>query len=65
MDALNISWQIIAPIIVLQLILMLAALIVCLRAEETNGPKWMWVLIILFGQMLGSVAFFIAGRRNV
>jgi hypothetical protein len=61
----DIPWAIIAPIIVLQFILMGAALISCLRSEETNGPKWMWALIIISVGIFGPVAFFVAGRRNV
>ncbi|GKU76152.1 PLDc N-terminal domain-containing protein [Paenibacillus sp. L3-i20] len=55
---------IVAPIIVIQLILMIIALVLCVKAEETKGPKMMWVLIIIFGQLFGSIAFFIFGRRS-
>ncbi|OBZ08526.1 MULTISPECIES: PLD nuclease N-terminal domain-containing protein [Bacillales] len=55
---------IVAPIIVIQLILMVIALILCMKAESTRGPKWMWALIIIFGNIIGPIAFFIAGRRN-
>jgi hypothetical protein len=55
---------IIAPIIVVQLILVVIALVLCAKAESTNGPKLMWVLIILFVNIFGPIAFFIAGRRN-
>ncbi len=60
----EINWQLVAPIIVLQVILMVAALVSCLRQEETNGPKWMWVLIILFVNLLGAILYFILGRKN-
>lgn len=60
----EISWPIIAPILVLQLILVITALTMCIRAEKTNGPKWMWVLLIVFVSLLGPVAFFVAGRRD-
>lgn len=60
----DIPWGIVAPIIALQIVLMTAALITCLRSEKTNGPKWMWVLIILFVSLFGPVAFFVAGRRD-
>ncbi|OME71567.1 transcriptional regulator [Paenibacillus sp. FSL A5-0031] len=55
---------IIAPIIVIQLILMVIALVMCAKAESTRGPKLMWVLIIIFVNIFGPIAFFIAGRRN-
>lgn len=55
---------IIAPIIVIQLILMTVALVLCAKAESTRGPKWIWVLTIIFVNLFGPIAFFIAGRRN-
>ncbi|WNR45398.1 PLD nuclease N-terminal domain-containing protein [Paenibacillus roseipurpureus] len=60
----DINWAILSPIIILQLLLMVVALINCLRAERTNGPKWMWTLIILFISLLGPIAYFVFGRRN-
>jgi len=56
--------MIIAPIAALQLLLAILALVVCIRAEETRGPRWMWVLIILFGSLIGSILFFTLGRRS-
>ncbi|GGG09234.1 PLD nuclease N-terminal domain-containing protein [Paenibacillus abyssi] len=57
-------WTIIAPLAGLQFLLAIIALVACARAESTRGPKWMWVLIILFVNLLGPIAFFVAGRRN-
>lgn len=61
----DIPWGIIAPVIVLQFVLMVVALIACVRAEQTNGPKWLWVIIIVCISIFGPVAFFVAGRRNL
>lgn len=55
---------IIAPIIVIQLILMIIALIQCAKAEETRGPKIMWVLIIIFVNLIGPIAFLLFGKRR-
>lgn len=55
---------VIAPILVLQLILMITALVSCIREEKTNGPKWLWILIILFINLIGPVLYFVIGRRN-
>ncbi|RJX38641.1 PLDc_N domain-containing protein [Paenibacillus pinisoli] len=52
------------PLIILQLILMIIALVLCVKTEETRGPKLMWVLIIIFGQLIGPIAFFLFGRRQ-
>lgn len=60
----NISWEILAPIIGLQLILMTVALVSCVKEEETNGPKWLWILIIVCINLIGPVLYFILGRKR-
>ena len=60
----EVNWSLVAPLIVLQVILMIAALVSCMKQEETNGPKWMWVLIILFVNLLGPILYFVMGRKN-
>jgi hypothetical protein len=60
----GIPWGAIAPILVLQLILMITALVSCIREEKTNGPKWLWILIILIINLIGPVLYFVVGRRN-
>ena len=60
----EVNWSLVAPLIVLQVILMIAALVSCIKQEETNGPKWMWVLIILFVNLLGPILYFVMGRKN-
>ncbi|WP_173918822.1 PLD nuclease N-terminal domain-containing protein [Halobacillus sp. Marseille-Q1614] len=53
-----------APVIAIQLILMVIAIVSLIKAEYTNGPKWVWALIILFINILGPIAYFIFGRRD-
>ncbi len=60
----EIPWAAIAPILILQLILMITALVSCIKEETTNGPKWLWILVILFIQLIGPVLYFVIGRRN-
>lgn len=60
----EIPWGAIAPIIVIQLLLMITALVSCIREEKTNGPKWIWILLILFISIIGPVLYFVVGRRN-
>ena len=60
----EIPWGAIAPILVLQLILMIIALVSCIREVKTNGPKWLWIPIILFISLIGPVLYFVIGRRN-
>lgn len=58
------TFMLILPIIVIQLILVIVALIDLVRTEETNGSKWMWLLIILFVSLFGPILYFIIGRRS-
>lgn len=59
-----ISWKLLAPVLVLQLVLVVTALVSCVRAEETNGPKWLWIILILFVNLLGPILYFVLGRRT-
>lgn len=60
----NIPWGLIAPLLILQLILAVVAIIDIVRIHETRGPKWMWIVISLFVNTLGPIAYFIFGRKN-
>ncbi|WP_245829132.1 PLD nuclease N-terminal domain-containing protein [Salipaludibacillus agaradhaerens] len=60
----EINWTLFIPIIALQFILVLIALIDCARQEKTNGPKWLWVLIIIAVNLLGPILYFIFGRSQ-
>lgn len=52
------------PIALLQLGLMVAALIDLTKREKTKGPKWVWILVIVFGEIIGSIVYFIFGREE-
>lgn len=60
----EIPWALIAPLLGLQLILSIVALIDIARSYETNGPKWVWVIVSLFVSMIGPIVYFIFGRKN-
>jgi hypothetical protein len=61
----QINWAIVAPILVLSVLLMTIALIDCIRSEQANGPKWLWILIIIFINIIGPVLYFVFGRGRV
>ncbi|GGM29975.1 hypothetical protein GCM10011351_15120 [Paraliobacillus quinghaiensis] len=56
--------QLLAPIIILELILAIVGVIAWFKTENTNGPRWLWLLIIIFITILGPILFFIIGRRQ-
>lgn len=62
MDKVN--WGLIWPLLALQVLLAVIGLISLARAEKVRGPKWVWIIILLFGNVLGSVAYFTVGRRE-
>ncbi|EKN65589.1 putative negative regulator of sigma Y YxlE [Neobacillus bataviensis LMG 21833] len=64
MDSLAGYIPIIAPILVIQLILLIVAIIDLVKIEKTNGPKWLWALIILFINIIGPILYFVIGRRT-
>jgi len=54
----------IIPLLLIQLGLMIAALIDLYKREATRGPKWMWVVIIIFVNMIGPIVYFVVGREE-
>lgn len=60
----DINWALVAPLIVIQLILLVVALIDLIRIRSTNGPKWLWALVIIFFNVIGPIVYFIFGRKS-
>ena len=52
------------PLFLIQLGLMIAALVDLIKREKTKGPKWMWVIIIVFVNMIGPIVYFVVGRED-
>lgn len=60
----TINWAFVTPILVIQLILLAIALTDCLRSKNVNGPKWLWVIVIVFFSLIGPVLYFVLGRKR-
>jgi Phospholipase_D-nuclease N-terminal len=55
----------IIPIVLIQLILMIVALVDLVRREKVRGlPKWAWALIIILGELIGPIIYLIVGREE-
>jgi DMSO reductase anchor subunit len=54
----------IIPLVLLQLTLMIVALVDLIRREKTRGPKWIWMIVIIFGELIGPIIYFIFGRED-
>ena len=52
----------IIPVLLVQLGLMIYCLLDLSRREKTKGPKWMWVLLIVLGELIGPVLYLVVGR---
>ena len=62
MEFITNNLPLLIPIILIQLTLVVFALADLLRREYTRGPKWVWVLVILFVNMIGPIIYFLVGR---
>ncbi|PKR76949.1 transcriptional regulator [Halalkalibacillus sediminis] len=56
--------QLLIPVVILQLVLAIVALVNLIKSDSVNGPKWVWALIILLINVIGPIIYFIFGRRN-
>jgi DMSO reductase anchor subunit len=52
------------PLILIQLGLMAFCLVDLARREHTRGPKWMWALIIILGELIGPIVYLVVGRQE-
>jgi drug/metabolite transporter (DMT)-like permease len=64
MEILQKYLPLLIPLIVVQLALMIVALLDILKREKTRGPKWLWILIVVFGEMIGPIVYFVVGREE-
>lgn len=60
----SINFAVIAPILVINLLLVTIALVDLIKRPQTNGPKFIWVLVILFISTIGPILYFIFGRKE-
>jgi hypothetical protein len=52
------------PLFLIQLVLMFFALLDLYRRESTRGPKWVWILVIIFVNTIGPIIYFVLGREE-
>jgi hypothetical protein len=62
MDTILKYLPLLIPLIVVQLGLMVFCLIDLSRRVQVKGPKWLWAILIIFGELIGPVAYLIVGR---
>lgn len=52
------------PLIFLDIILIVVGIFAWLKTDHTNGPRWLWLCIIIFITVIGPILFFTIGRRQ-
>lgn len=53
------------PIIIIQLILQIVALIHIIKHPKYRlGNRTFWILVVLFGQIIGPVIYFVLGKEE-
>ena len=52
------------PLIVIQLILDVIAILDLAKRPKTRGPKWIWLIIILLVSTIGPIIYFVVGREE-
>ena len=63
----RVDWLLlIAPLLAIQLALIIVALRDLFRPERRvrGGAKWIWVLVIVFLELLGPLIYFTVGRED-
>ena len=52
-------------LVVVELVLLVSALVSLVRrpAEALNGPRWLWVVVIVFINTIGPIVYFLFGRK--
>jgi hypothetical protein len=53
-----------APLVVIQLALIILGLVDLVRRERTRGPKWAWALVIVLFSLIGPIVYFLLGREE-
>jgi hypothetical protein len=55
----------IIPLVLLQLILLIVALLDLSKRQKVRWiPKWGWAIIIILGELIGPILYFIIGREE-
>jgi len=57
-------WVVLGLALVLQISLMIWALVDVIKRADARirGPKWLWIVIILLGELIGSIVYLVFAR---
>ena len=59
-------WALLAPLILLELLLVVFALVDIIRRDprQVRGNKAIWILVIILVGTIGPICYFIVGRKE-
>jgi hypothetical protein len=62
----SLFFALVLPLVLVELVLIIVALRDLLQPERRvrGGAKWVWVLVIVFVQLLGPILYLTIGRTN-
>lgn len=52
------------PVLIIQIVLLVFALVDLAKQKVTRGPKWVWAVVIVFINILGPILYFVLGRKE-
>jgi Phospholipase_D-nuclease N-terminal len=52
------------PVLIIQIVLLVFALVDLSKQKATRGPKWVWAVVIIFINILGPILYFVLGRKE-
>lgn len=63
---LQLLLALLVPLIAVQVTLVVLALRDLTRPERRvrGGNKWVWAIVIVFGELIGPLVYFLAGRED-
>lgn len=66
MDLKEVNWELFAPLIAIQVVLLIIALIDLGRRDKdaVRGSKLLWVFVVILVNLIGPVLYFTVGRKN-
>ena len=64
MEAIRPYIALIVPLLIIQVTLMVIALLDLRKQARTRGPRQLWLLIIIFVNLIGPILYFVVGKEE-
>ena len=64
MEAIRPYIALIVPLLIIQVTLMVIALLDLRKQAKTRGPRQLWLLIIIFVNLIGPILYFVVGKEE-